>query len=307
MGPCSLEHPLLKNLVATKKMIRLQKIDMAGPVRYYGECPTKSYSRYEHSLGVCALLQSHGASLIEQVTGLLHDLSHTALSHVGDLVFEHDHKSGKSYQDVTHHEHLGDYAIESLLKEWDILPEQLIPNAHDFPRLEQDLPNLCADRIEYTLHNAIDNTMISRDELSFLLSELRFEKGKWYFLTLTTAQLMGDISLKLCREFWGSKNNVMTYYWVSKAIKKAFEQKFLTVDDLKFGEDEVVVEALKNVLEMIPPHAIQDNIADKIMKPKFRGIDPLVLQGEQIRPLSYWNHDFAQRSLQVKDEMEKRF
>jgi len=45
------------------------------------------FNRFEHSVGVYLLLRKYRASLQEQVAGLLHDISHTAFSHIIDYVF----------------------------------------------------------------------------------------------------------------------------------------------------------------------------------------------------------------------------
>ena len=55
---------------------------------------TRATTRYEHSVGVMLLVRRFGASLDEQIAALLHDVSHTAFSHVIDYVFnDHDHQS----------------------------------------------------------------------------------------------------------------------------------------------------------------------------------------------------------------------
>ncbi|MFP9052094.1 HD domain-containing protein, partial [Enterococcus faecalis] len=45
-------------------------------------------TRYEHSIGVMLLIKKLGGTIEEQIAGLLHDVSHTAFSHVVDVVFE---------------------------------------------------------------------------------------------------------------------------------------------------------------------------------------------------------------------------
>ena len=50
---------------------------------------TQPITRYEHSVGVMLLARRVGGGLREQVAALLHDVSHTAFSHVIDHVF-HD-------------------------------------------------------------------------------------------------------------------------------------------------------------------------------------------------------------------------
>lgn len=44
-------------------------------------------TRYEHSVGAMLLLRTAGAPLEAQAAALLHDVAHTALSHVADCVY----------------------------------------------------------------------------------------------------------------------------------------------------------------------------------------------------------------------------
>lgn len=97
-GKFEVKEPVLIELLNSKAMQRLKMISQVGiPDKYY------SYgcgSRYEHSLGVLFLLKKLDASLEEQVAGLLHDVSHTAFSHVADWVF--GTKENENYQDDNH-------------------------------------------------------------------------------------------------------------------------------------------------------------------------------------------------------------
>lgn len=52
---------------------------------------------YDHSMGVFVILRARGAPLEEQIAGLLHDVSHTAFSHVGDWVYGKENQD-KDYQ-----------------------------------------------------------------------------------------------------------------------------------------------------------------------------------------------------------------
>src|SRR5271170_653561 len=88
-GTFVVTEPVLLELFDSESLARLKKIHQYG-VNYFVKKGSPWYSRYEHSVGVWALLRRFGASLEEQVAGLLHDLSHTVFSHVGDLVFKRE-------------------------------------------------------------------------------------------------------------------------------------------------------------------------------------------------------------------------
>jgi hypothetical protein len=72
-GKVKIEEPVLLKLLKSPSVLRLKNISQFGvPDLYYH---FKNYSRYEHSVGVMILLRKLGATLEEQVAGLLHDVS----------------------------------------------------------------------------------------------------------------------------------------------------------------------------------------------------------------------------------------
>ena len=143
-GNVVVTEPVLIELLECSAMERIKKVHQYGSrslIDGYG----KSYTRYNHCIGVWALLRRYGASLEEQVAGLLHDASHTVFSHVGDyLIKQADCK--KSYQDDIHAEYLAKQGIGKILSKHGMKLEDIVPNSEVHCALDQDLPDLCADR-----------------------------------------------------------------------------------------------------------------------------------------------------------------
>lgn len=83
-GEADLE-PVLTDLIHSKAVQRLNGIHQGGACFLVN--PAWNISRCEHSIGVMLLIRRLGGSLEEQIAGLLHDVSHTAFSHVADDVF----------------------------------------------------------------------------------------------------------------------------------------------------------------------------------------------------------------------------
>ncbi len=76
-GKEKIKEPVLIELINSDSIQRLKGISQFGmPDEYYH---LKTFSRKEHSIGVLILLRRMRANLEEQVAGLLHDVSHTAL------------------------------------------------------------------------------------------------------------------------------------------------------------------------------------------------------------------------------------
>ena len=101
-------------------MQRLKSIHQYG-VGYY-TTHTEEYNRFDHSVGVFVVLKKKGAKLDEQIAGLLHDVSHTVFSHVGDWVFGKEYQED-DYQSTIHRLYLAVSGVETI---WLSMAIQLI-------------------------------------------------------------------------------------------------------------------------------------------------------------------------------------
>ena len=108
-GVLEVEEPVLLELIDSQAFQRLKSIHQYG-VSYY-TTHREEYTRYDHSLGVFAILRLKNASLEEQIAGLLHDVSHTVFSHVGDWIFQEN-----EYQDLIHSDFLERYGLGDILR-----------------------------------------------------------------------------------------------------------------------------------------------------------------------------------------------
>src|SRR5436305_11148738 len=89
------DEPVLLDLLASAALGRLRGVLQHGVTALLGI--TQPITRYEHSVGVMLLVRRVGGGLREQVAALLHDVSHTAFSHVIDHVF-HDQGTQSSHE-----------------------------------------------------------------------------------------------------------------------------------------------------------------------------------------------------------------
>src|ERR1700748_2023492 len=97
-GTFTITEPLLEELINTKAFQRLRKIHQGGAG--YLIADGRDGNRFDHSVGVMRLIQLLGGTLDEQIAGLLHDISHTAFSHVVDqVVFNEGETFHEEYKD----------------------------------------------------------------------------------------------------------------------------------------------------------------------------------------------------------------
>ena len=160
-GPVNVEEPVLLELIESPPFQRLKHIHQYG-VAYY-TTHREEFTRYQHSLGVFALLRTNGCSLEEQMAGLLHDVSHTVFSHVGDWIFNRQNHD-VDYQNLTHGDYLEKSGLGDILRKYGYAVDQIQPKQELYPALEQPVPTLCADRIDYNLQGAYYQGYITHEE-----------------------------------------------------------------------------------------------------------------------------------------------
>lgn len=282
-----IKPPVVLALLRHPVMQRLKGIDQSGLTKY--TCNVKSYSRYEHCLGVYSILRRYHASDLECIAGLLHDASHTVFSHVGDLVFNKKLTDAHSYQDQIHCWYLTELGIAQTLQEFNISINDILPENPNFTALEQDLPDICADRLEYNLHTALINGYTSTDEIEIILDNLQYQNGKWFFTDKEIASKFAQLPLINCLNIWGSIENLIVYHCGAAALKRAIEIGTLTTNDIHFSLDTAVFEKLKSsqdgVIQSLLEKCFNPSKFYQLceashqglhLKGKFRGIDPLV-------------------------------
>jgi HD superfamily phosphohydrolase len=310
----------IDQVMQSKVVQRLKGVDQSGPPRFFGQTLPK-FSRYEHSVEVWALLAKFGASTKEQVAGLLHDVSHTVFSHVSDYVFSKDSFSeftDRGYQDSIHKKFLKTSGIDKVVRQIGLNNGDLNPESGEFTLLEQPLPDMCADRIQYNVKTGLIMGIISKDTAKEIINNLSFKKGKWFFSDKKVARKFAELSLYFTQTFWGAKWNVMLNIYFARAIKRALEIKLIRNEDL-FSTDEFVLEKLKksddnkiqNYLQQCEtqPEKIEGVSYSKkeVFRPKFRGIDPLVLENGEMRRLTEVDIMFRCYYEAVKEWCQKGF
>lgn len=296
MGHVHENNTVITELINSHVMQRLKKIDQSGPQIYF----LKNYpefSRYDHSLGVYALLKRFRVPMTEQVSGLLHDASHTVFSHVGDILFQAGSQRSESYQDSIHDWYLYSTHADKILATHHLSVKDVSPKNPKFTALEQPYPDMNADRIEYNLHTGIIFKDLTALEVEEILQALHFDNNKWYFTDILLAKKFAKLSTYYTRTLWGSPQNIAIYTVTCALLKHALNQKIITSDEIHFGVDQEIinkltasndstVKILVSILHNINKHYVEktDSSYDIFQPVKMRGIDPLVLhEGKLIR------------------------
>jgi uncharacterized protein len=314
-GVIEVEEPILLELIENPIFQRLKSLHQYG-VGYY-TTHREEYTRYAHSLGVFALLRAQGLSLEEQVAGLLHDVSHTVFSHVGDWIFGKEHQE-KDYQNTTHAVFLEESGLGEILRKYHFTVDQILPTEESFPALECRLPNLCADRIDYNIQGAYYRGFITYEEAKTLFEGLQFTQGTWLHRDWELLKKLVRFSLFMTEHCWGSATNHLSSRWLADAILRGIDLGSISYEEIHFGTDQVIWDRLINhqdplirkKMEMLPQtedyyRLVDPSDADLLVKSKFRGIDPWVLSEEGLVRLTTTDPILAQDYQSAKERIQR--
>jgi hypothetical protein len=241
-------------------------------------------TRYEHSVGVMLLIRKLGGSLEEQIAGLLHDVSHTAFSHVVDFVFDNEKED---YHEKIFQRIIADSEIPAILGKYGYDAQSLLSGGARWKLLERPAPELCADRIDYTLRDMYQHGNITIEEVHHFLNRLAVIDGKIVLQDLAAAEWFAGIYYKEVIEFFLHPLNVYGYHLLAKTLKLALAKRQIGRNDL-LGTDEEVLDLLRasgdkeimRLLEQIHRNVkVKEDKSDYDFhwKAKARWIDPAVL------------------------------
>lgn len=285
--------PVLKELIQTETFQRLKDIHMAGPA--YLADSNWNETRYEHSLGVMLLIKKLGGSLEEQIAGLLHDISHTAFSHVVDYVFE---RPDEDYHERIKQKFLEDSEIEKILSRYNFNIEQLLYCASNWQLLEKEAPHLCVDRIDYTLREIHRYYKVPLNEIYDFLDELIFKSSELCVQSTNQAEWFVDQYYRIVVEFFYNPKNIYATEQLKKVLELALQKKVIIEENFLMAETQLLNRILNSedpechfLLEKIndlPQLAIvQENEKyDFSRKNKIRYVDPGIYRNGFVQPIS---------------------
>ena len=287
-GHVRIDDPEILGLIEGPTFQRLKGIRQAGPSAI--AFPFKSVTRFEHSVGVYLLLRHLDAGRLEQVAGLLHDISHTAFSHAVDFLV--------TSEEQDHHESLKPLLLHrpdvvAALDRMGFAPEAFYDDSRH-PLLERPLPWLCADRLDYFLRDGMACQVVRRPDVARILGAVEVVDDTIVLNDPGVARLAVRLFEVMNRDWWASGVEAYIYNEFAEALREAFRRGVLSEDDLLSEDDKVLAKldaakvpevdaVLARIRRFDPSYA--EGYVPKI-SPKQRRIDPPVKVGSSFQRLS---------------------
>jgi HD superfamily phosphohydrolase len=290
-GEIQITDPVIIDLINTKPFQRLKHISQDGASHFIQ--PQRNVTRYEHCIGAWYLSHKYNRPIEEQIASLLHDIPHTAFSHVIDFVVG-DEKH--EYHDRFTKEIIIKSEIPAVLKKHNVSLEKVL-HKENFYLLDNDLPDISVDRFDYFLRDGIPMQLISKETVKLFLKSVKEKDDKFYFDDVAIASQFAILFMNFSRLIWLDPSSHGSFFLLSEAIKIGLKKKYLTKNDFFKTDNEVMQQLLDaddaqiNALLMrLKPHKEFHYAAKEHAefygsnKPRF--VDPWVMQNNELHMLS---------------------
>lgn len=239
-GENEITEPVILELLESSAMQRLKGIDQAGYFEPF--FPGTSYFRFEHSVGVYLLLRKFGAPVEEQIAGLIHDVSHSVFSHCADYIFAEGSQKEQSHQDNIFDSFVGKSGIPNILEKYGFDLKYILDDKN-FPLKENDLPDICADRIDYslrTLYHFREYAPEQTEKIKTVLANLKVADKQWIFVDYVSAQTFADLFFHANKYFYSGIESATMFRTTGDYLKYAIDSNYISKADLYLTDVEVL-------------------------------------------------------------------
>ncbi len=312
-GEFEITETVVLELIKSTPLQRLKDIDQAGyrPLWAKPEVDVGEYdhSRFAHSVGVYLLLRKYDAPFEEQIAGLIHDVSHSAFSHCIDYVLDSGSEKEHNHQDNLFDSYVRKTEIPEIIRKYGFDLEYVLDDKN-FPLKEKDLPDLCADRIDYSLRTAVIFNELDDRNKKYLLDNLTTKNNNWVFKDFEGAKKYAELFFKLNTDYYAGLPSATMFRTVGDCLRYSLQKGYISEDDL-YTIDKLVIgkiegflnrdERLKLLFDRMnnKGRVINDpNDYDVSLFCKSRVVDPLFKQGQEFKRVSEvdpsWNNIIKQ-------------
>ena len=260
------------------------------------------------------LLMKFGASIEEQIAGLIHDVSHSAFSHCIDYIGGIEGQKDQTHQDDVFENFVRASKIPEIVKKHNLNIEYILNDSH-FPLKETELPDLCTDRMDYSLRAGVMHKAITCKDVQYFLENITATNGKWIFKNFESAKWYAELFLKVSSTYFSSIESAVMLSSVGAYLKYGLEKKYITSEDI-YTTDTLVLTKMQPFheadthllhlfLQMSNHIPFKNNPAhySSHVFCKSRVVDPLFFDAHEIKRVSDADHIWKS---QLKEESKPK-
>jgi HD superfamily phosphohydrolase len=265
-GTFEITEQVIVDLLRDPTVQRAARIMQGGP--YVPIMGWKDFSRLDHCIGTMLLVRHLGGSIEEQIAALLHDISHTAFSHVVDFVFSHSQT--QNYHELIKDTLVSQSAIPEILSRYGFSSDYICDDAN-FTLLERPSPALCADRLDYALRAYVYYGG-DRARAYALFNSLTVCDNEIFFKSVESAIDFAYLFLDFSHHTMAGVLNMASYHILADVLRHALDTHLLTEQELLLSDDEVLSKVslstdpyISSRLALLSPGLIARSVKDSDM------------------------------------------
>lgn len=296
----------LIDYIETPRMLKQNRISCSCGT-YYSKMYDIEFwfSSLDHSIAVALIIWHFTHDKKQTLSGLFHDISTPSFKHCIDFM-NNDHETQESTEYLTKNMILESTEIMNLLTRDNIKVDE-VADYHMYPIADNDTPMLSADRLEYTLSNALGQTkkIWGLDEIKRIYDNIIIvekENGiqEMCFKDKDIALRFVEVMSELSRLYMDDKRRFGMQF-LADIMKKMSELGIISISDLYELSELEIIEKIKkcdkyNISKCFGKwqNGTDVKISDKEIKDKYcvhvkakkRYIDPLVKTEDGIKRIS---------------------
>lgn len=206
------------------------------------------YSSLDHSIAVALIVWQFTHDKKQTLAGLFHDISTPAFKHCVDFM-NGDHLKQESTEDLTTEFIKKSQDVTKLLEKDNIKVEE-IDNYHIYPIADNDTPKLSADRLEYSLSNALFTyKLLNLEEIKEIYNDIEIERNEsgeseLGFKTKSTARNFVQVTSKMSVIYRDDRTR-FSMQFIADILKGLKESGEITIEELYDKKESDVIEIIE--------------------------------------------------------------
>ena len=240
----------LNDYIETKELLKQRYISVTCGTIYSDLFESEFFfSSLDHSVAVALIVWHFTHDKKQTLSGLFHDIATPAFKHCVDFL-NGDYMTQESTEDLTSKIISNSKEIMDLLKRDNIKLEE-VEDYHIYPVADNDTPKLSADRLEYSLSNALLTYKLSDiDEINKIYNDVILDKDEDGTLELSfkskeTALEFVKITSKISIIYREDRTRY-SMQLIADIIEKLNEDGLITKEDLYNKKESEIIEIIEN-------------------------------------------------------------
>lgn len=244
------EYPgWLDDYVATPRMQKQAHISVSCGTIYSDLFKSHIfYSNLDHSIATALIVWRFTRDKKQTLAALFHDIATPAFKHCIDIM-NGDYLTQESTEEITSELIAASPEIRQLLKR-DAIKTSEVDDYHLYPIADNDTPKLSADRLEYSLSNALFTyPMITLDQVAALYADIEVQENpsgeiELGFRTKKFARQLVSVTSKLSITYRDHRTRY-SMQLVADILSKLSKSKQISISDLYEKSEAEIIEIIK--------------------------------------------------------------